>query len=134
MASSSGPLAPAGAAIREVVAVKVKFELNSKNRLRRVIFGLEKDTDGDKVTWKINFQLFERDKASDPYDDPMVDVEFEIDTELHNKAQAAADKGLTSGQSAHALGPAGDDMKAAKAGEISQDDANDTAQATLRKK
>lgn len=32
-----------------IVAIKVKIGLNAKNRLRRVILSLEKDSDGDKI-------------------------------------------------------------------------------------
>lgn len=32
-----------------IVPIKVKLVLNAKNGLRRVIFGLEKNTDGDAV-------------------------------------------------------------------------------------
>jgi hypothetical protein len=41
---------------------------------------------------------------------------------------------LTPGQAAHAIGPAAEDAKAAKNGEIDQDEADDTVQATLKKK
>jgi hypothetical protein len=134
MPTSSGPLAPAGGAKRVVVAIKVKFELNARNGLRRIIFSLEKDTDGDAIDWKIQFQLFERDSKKVPYDDPIVDLEIEVDTALNNKAQIMADNGMTPGQSAHALGPASEDAKAAANGEIDQSQAAETVQATLKKK
>ena len=48
-------------ATSNVIKLKVHFELNTPNGLRRVIFGLEKDaTSGTTVVWTINFQLFER--------------------------------------------------------------------------
>jgi len=134
MPASTGPLTPAGGAKRVVVAIKVKFELNARNGLRRVMFSLEKDTNGDEVDWKIQFQLFERDNKTDPYDDPIVDLEIEVDTALNSKAQNVADNGMTPGQSAHALGPAAEDAKAAAAGDLDQSEANDTVQATLKKK
>ena len=122
-------LAPAGDAKRLVVGIKVKFELNSKNGLRRVVFGLEKDTQGDDVQWKINFELYERDKKSDPYSDPLVSLDVEVDTKLASKAD-----GLTPRQAAHALGPAADDAKGTTTGDVDEDDAKDTVQATLKKK
>src|SRR4051794_36144318 len=92
---------------RIVIGVKVKFEINAKNGLRRVIFGLEKDTQGNDITWKINFQLFEREKKTDPYDDPLVSVDVEVDTTLHSKAEALSQKDkMTAGQAAYVLGPA----------------------------
>ncbi len=117
-----------------VIKLKVNFQLNTPNGLRRVIFGLEKDaTSGTVVVWTINFQLFERAKKSDPFGDPIVSLDVEVDKALNAKAEKAA-QGLTAGQSAHALGPAADDAKAAEEGEIDQEDAQQTVQNTLKKK
>jgi hypothetical protein len=117
-----------------IIKLKVHFELNTPNGLRRVIFGLEKDaTSGKTVVWTINFQLFERAKKSDPYGDAIVTLDVEVDKALNAKAEKAS-KGLTAGQSAHALGPAADDAKAAEAGEIDEEEAQETIQNTLKKK
>jgi hypothetical protein len=117
-----------------VIKLKINFQLNTPNGLRRVIFGLEKDaTSGNVVQWTINFQLFERAKKSDPFGDPIVSLDVEVDKALNAKAEKAA-KGLTAGQSAHALGPAAEDAKAAEAGEIDEEDAQQTVQNTLKKK
>lgn len=117
-----------------VIKLKVNFQLNTPNGLRRVIFGLEKDaTSGTVVVWTINFQLFERAKKSDPFGDPIVSLDVEVDKALNSKAEKAA-QGLSAGQSAHALGPAADDAKAAEDGEIDPEDAQQTIQNTLKKK
>jgi flavin-dependent dehydrogenase len=117
-----------------VIKIKVHFELNTPNGLRRVIFGLEKDTTtGNVVIWKIDFQLFERAKKTDPFGDAIVTLNVEVDKALQDKAEKAS-KGLTPGQSAHALGPAADDAKAAAEGEIEKDEAKTTVQNTLKKK
>lgn len=117
-----------------VIKLKINFQLNTPNGLRRVIFGLEKDaTSGTTVQWTINFQLFERAKKSDPFGDPIVSLDVEVDKALNAKAEKAS-KGLTAGQSAHALGPAAEDAKAAESGEIDEADAQDTIQNTLKKK
>jgi hypothetical protein len=117
-----------------VIKLKVHFELNTPNGLRRVIFGLEKDaTSGNVVVWKIDFQLFERDKKTVPFGDAIVTLNVEVDKALNQKAEKAA-KGLTPGQSAHALGPAADDAKAAVEGEIDEEEAQETVQNTLKKK
>ena len=126
--------APASEPKRTIVGIKVKFELNSKSGLRRVIFGLEKDTQGDDVLWKINFQLFERDKKADAYGDALIDLDVDLETKLNKKAEDAVHNGLSPAQAAHALGPAADDAKAAAAGEIDQEEARDTVQAILQKK
>lgn len=128
------PFAPAGMPKHTIIGIKVKFELNSKNGLRRILFGLEKNTDDDEVIWKINFQLFERAKKSDDFGDALIALDIEVDTKLNTKAEKAAKEGLTSGQAAHALGPAADDAKSAAEGEIDEEDAHETVQATLKKK
>lgn len=114
-----------------VIAIKVKFELNTPDSLRRVAFGLEKDTEGDTIVWKINFQLFERQNATVDFGDAIISLDVEVDEALHANAEAVALSGLTPAQSAHALGPASDDAKAAAAGDIDLDDAKDTVQNTL---
>jgi hypothetical protein len=117
-----------------VIKLKVNFELNTPNGLRKVIFGLEKDaTQGDVVSWSIDFQLFERAKKSDPWGDAIVTLNVDVDKKLFPKAEAAA-QGLTPGQSAHALGPAADDARAAADGEIDEEEAQETVQNTLKKK
>src|SRR2546429_4034585 len=115
------------------IAIKVHFTLNTPDGLRRVIFGLEKDTQDTLVIWKINFQLFERERRTDDFGDAIVALDLEVDEASHSQAEKAAKNGLTSRQSAHALGPAADDQKAAKAGEIEQEEADQTTQDTLKK-
>lgn len=114
-----------------IIAIKVNFELNTPDGKRRVIFGLEKSTQGNKVIWKINFQLFERDKKSDPFGDAIVKLDVEIDKELNANAEKAATDGLTPEQSAHAIGPAADDAKAAKDGQLKPAIAKQTVQDTI---
>ncbi len=115
-----------------IIKIKVHFELNTPNGLRRVIFGLEKDTQGQIIIWKIDFQLFERAKKTDTFGDAIVTLNVEVDKALQDKAEKAS-KGLTAKQSAHALGPAADDAKAAKDGEIEPEEAKATIQNTLKK-
>lgn len=117
-----------------IIKLKVHFELNTPNGLRKVIFGLEKDaTSGTVVRWQIDFQLFERSKKTDPWGDAIVTLNVEVDKALFPKAEKAA-QGLSPGQSAHALGPAADDARAAADGEIDEEEAQDTIQNTLKKK
>ena len=120
-----------------VIAIKVNFELNTSNGLRRVVFGLEKDTKQKEkiVVWLIHFQLFERATKTDQIGDPVVKLDVEVDKELFDKAEATSKKkALSAGQTAHVLGPASNDAKAAKAGDLDQADADETIQNTLNKK
>ncbi|HEU4710485.1 MAG TPA: hypothetical protein VFS76_02915 [Pyrinomonadaceae bacterium] len=132
MATSTIP--PGTKTTSTIIKLKVHFELNTPNGLRKVIFGLEKDaTAGNVVSWSIDFQLFERSKKTDPWGDAIVTLNVDVDKQLFPKAEKAA-QGLTPGQSAHALGPAADDAKAAAQGEIDEEEAQDTVQNTLKKK
>jgi hypothetical protein len=116
-----------------IIKIKVHFVLNTPNGLRRVVFGLEKDTQGDVVSWKINFQLFERAKKADPFGDAIVDLDVEVDKELNAKAEKAAKQGLTQPQTSHALGTASETSKAAEQGTVPTSDAEKSVQATLKK-
>jgi len=124
----------ASASNHVIVAIKVRIVLNAKNGLRRVIFGLEKDTNGDNIEWKINFQLFERSSRSEAYSDALVSLDVDVETTLNSKAEAVAKNGLTTGQAAHALGPAANDARATVSGELEEEEAHETVQATLKKK
>lgn len=116
---------------REVVKIHVKFILNTPDGLRRVVFELEKDTGDDgTIKWKITFQLFERDKKSDPFGDPIVDLLVEVDSKLNAKAQTMADDGMTTSQAAFALGPAAD---TANDPVVSTEKKKTTVQNTLKK-
>jgi hypothetical protein len=118
---------------RDIVGIDVKFTLNTPDGLRKVTFELKKDTQADDVKWTITFQLFERAKKTDPFGDPMVDLEVVVDSKLNSKAENMADKGMTPKQAAFALGPAADTAKDAAAGTVSQDKAKATVQNTLKK-
>ena len=118
---------------RDIVGIDVKFTLNTPDGLRRVTFELKKDTVGQNVKWTITFQLFERQKKTDPFGDAIVDLAIEVDTKLNNKAEQMANRGMTTRQSAFAIGPAADVAKDASQGAISQDKAKTTVQNTLKK-
>ncbi len=100
---------------RDIVGIHVKFTLNTPDGLRRVIFELKKDSDGDTEKWSIDFQLFERAKKTDPFGDPLVDLAVDVSAKLNPKAEAMADDGMTKKQARHAVGKAADTAKDPKA-------------------
>jgi len=127
------PKAAAPTLKQDIVGIHVKFTLNTPDGLRRVIFELQKDTQGQDVQWTISFQLFERAKKTDPFTDAIVDLEVEVDTQLNKKAEIMADQGMTPKQAAFAVGPAADTAKDAAAGNVDDDQAKATIQTTLKK-
>jgi hypothetical protein len=118
----------------EVVDIDVKFTLNTPDGLRKVTFELKKETaDSGSVTWTITFQLFERAKKTDPFGDPLVDLEVDIQSSLNSKAETMANNGMTPKQAAFALGPAADTAKDAQAGQVPVAKAKTAVQNTLKK-
>jgi hypothetical protein len=115
------------------VALKVSFTLNTPDGLRKVSFGLEKDTDGVTVNWTITFVLYERTSATASFGDPVVSLNVLVAEKLHANAQAAVDNnGLTPAQTAHATGPAAEAAKATQAGTMPAPVANNVIQNTLK--
>jgi hypothetical protein len=118
-------------------SISVDIEVTTKDRLRKVVFGLDKVTaDDGEVTWTINFELFERDAKSDEFGDALVTLDAVVVNEANfDKAEATASAGrLTAGQTEHALGPAAVDAKRFKEGEISREKAEATAERTVAKR
>lgn len=95
-----------GTVERVVTNIKVDLVVNSKDELRRIVFGLEKETDDNGLPkWTIHFKLFQRKDASTAYTDPRISLDVVVDKELHGQAEATT-KGLTARQSAYLAGPA----------------------------
>jgi hypothetical protein len=117
-----------------IMAIKVSFELDTEDNLRKVFFGLEKDMKGTDPIWTIHFQLQERETTNDTFTS-IVTLDVTIDDQaLQPAAEAAAKSGLTAAQAAHVLGPAADDAKGTTTGDVDPGDANDTVKGTLKKK
>src|SRR6266496_104474 len=100
---------------RVIVSLAVNFELNTTNGLRRVIFGLEKDTKGTDVEWQIHFSLFERAKRTDDFGDAIVKVDVDVHSSLADNAEALAQSKPTPEQAGEIVGPVSEDAKALKA-------------------
>jgi hypothetical protein len=100
------------------VVLKVSFTLNTPDGLRQINFGLEKDSDGVKVNWTINFTLYERTDPAKPYGDPLVSLNVLVAATLHANAEIAAAQGLTPEQAAHAMGPGANAAKAIQDGSL----------------
>jgi hypothetical protein len=114
------------------IALKVDFELNTPDGLRKISFGLEKDTDGTNVNWTITFVLFERANKNTPFADPLVSLKVFVASTLHHNAETAAHNGLTPVQTAHATGPAADAAKAVHEGTMPLPTGNKIIQNTLK--
>jgi len=119
-----------------IKSISVDIEVLTKDRLRRVVFGLDKATsdDGD-VSWTINFELFEREKKTDDFGEPLVNLDAVVVKKTHvDQAEATATAGaFTKAQAEHALGPAAVDAKRFKEGKIPREKAEATVERTVAK-
>lgn len=133
-AATSASFATPAAGADATIAIKVQFELDSMDGLRKVLFGLEKDRKGTDDIWFIHFQLQEKQAASDANFTNVVTLDVLVDdAALHPAAEAAASNGLTPPQAGHALGPAADDAKGTTTGDVDPADAGTTVKGTLKK-
>ena len=68
---------PAGVGKR-IISVHIEIiDVMSKDGLRKFSFGLDKSTDkDDEEDWAIHFDLFERVRRTDEFDDAVVHVDW----------------------------------------------------------
>jgi hypothetical protein len=104
-------------ATKEIVALSVKLEVVTPDKLRKIIFGLTKGTDDKGVTtWTINFELHDRAKPSGSFAQ-VIKLDVMVKSKNHPLAEETAAKGMNEPQVEHAItraGPAA--AKAATAG------------------
>ena len=131
-AATPATAASVARAKRVVVSLAVNFELNTSNGLRKVIFGLEKDTKPEGVVeWQIHFTLFERAKRTDPFGDAIVKLDVKVDiAEFHN-AEALAHSKPSPEQAGEIVGPVAEDAKAVKSGDLEKADFDASAQSVM---
>ncbi len=118
-------------------SISVDIEVMTKDRLRKVVFGLDKATaDSGEVTWTLDFKLFEREKKTDEFGDPLVKLDAVVVRKANfEKAEATAVSGrFTAAQTEHALGPAANDAKRFQDGKITREKAEATAERTIAKR
>ena len=101
---------------REIVALSVRLEVITPDKLRKIIFGLTKGTAEGNVTWTINFELFDRTSKTAEFQ-KVIDLDVEVKTKNHALAEETAAKGLNSAQVEHTIlraAPAAADLAAGK--------------------
>jgi hypothetical protein len=109
---------PAGVGKR-IVSVHVIVDVVSKDGLRKFAFGLDKNTDkDDQEDWAIHFDLFERARRGDDFEEAIVHVDLDLKTKNFDKAQLTAEKGFNAAQAEATLldvATVADRVKAGKA-------------------
>jgi hypothetical protein len=118
-------------------SISVDIEVMTKDRLRKVVFGLDKKPapKGD-VQWTMNFELYERASKDEEFGEPIVNLDAIVvkAANFANAEATAASGKLVAAQTEHALGPAAVDAKRFKEGKIPRAKADATAERTLAKR
>jgi len=116
--------------------ISVVFKIVMPDKLRKISFSLQRDTDSDSDSWAITFQLFQRETIDADFPtDADIELEAKLDKEdqdANDQAAATAKHGLDSAQRAQALA-AGDISQAANdpGSGITADDAKEAAVAVV---
>ena len=106
MAAPKRALAKVPKAKKQIVALSVRLEVVTPDKLRKIIFGLIKGTDDGMVTWTINFELNDREKKTEEFG-KVIDLDVEVKTKNFELAAVTAEKGLNRPQVEHAVLRAG---------------------------
>ena len=119
---------------RTLKSISVDLEVMTTDRLKKIVFGLDKNVDGDEIQWVIDFKFFQRDKKSDEFGDPLVSLKADVKKTNNEAAEATANKGLNASQSEHLLGPGVIAAQRLKEGKITEEKAAATVDRTLPKR
>ena len=87
---------------KEIVAISVKLEVITPDKLRKIIFGLTKGTESGLTTWVIDFELHDRAKPADAFA-KVIDLKVEVKTKNHPLAEMTAAKGMDAPMVEHAI-------------------------------
>jgi len=124
----------AGTKTRSLKSISVDLEVMTPDRLKKVIFGLDKSTDTDGVKWVIAFQFLQRETKTDEFGDPLVKLDVTVKKANNDAAEQTAVKGLNAAQTEHLLGPAMVAAQRLSQGKTSEDKVAATVERTLPKR
>ena len=122
------------AGTKTLKSISVDLEVMTTDRLKKVIFGLDKSTDTEGVRWVIEFQFLQRDKKTEEFGDPLVKLRVDVKKASNALAEETAVKGLNSAQAEHLLGPAMVAARRLKDGETTEERVAATVRRTLPKR
>jgi hypothetical protein len=108
--------------LKQLVAISVKLEVNTPDELKKVIFAITKGTEGDLVTWTVNFEYHERSVKTATFV-KIVDLDVEVKTTMTESVERAATKGFTKPQAEFAAGPGASAAKRLSEGKTTEDKA-----------
>ena len=120
--------------VRTIKSISVDLEVMTTDRLKKIIFGLDKSTEDEEAHWVIEFQFLQRDKKTDPFGDPLVKLAIDVKKSNEEAAEETAAKGLNNPQATHLLGAGVSDAQRFREGKIPEDRLAATVQRTLPKR
>ena len=86
-------------ATRSLVALSVKLEVLSSDKLKKFVFGLTKAKDGDVDKWSMEFEMLDRAKVADAFARAFfLDVDLDLKKVPVPELEATAEKGLNKKQ------------------------------------
>ena len=115
-------------------SISVDLEVMTTDRLKKVIFGLDKSSDTEGVHWVIEFQFLQRDRKTQEFGDPLVKLNIDVKKAHNAAAEETALKGLNSAQAEHLLGPAMIALQRLNEGKTTEDKVAATVERTLPKR
>ena len=86
-------------ATRSLVAVTVKLEVLSKDKLKKFVFGLNKAKQGAVDKWSMDFEMLDRTAATDEFERAFfLDVALDLEMVPVPELEATTEKGLNKNQ------------------------------------
>ena len=114
------------------VPIDIEVEVVTPDQMRRIMFGIVKSCNDDGTeSWKINFELDERQQPGDPDFKLIARISVAVGKQDTPSAKAIAQRrSLTEAQTAQAM-VAGDTLKQCAAGQASNEDVDDDVRQVL---
>lgn len=122
---------PAGAA-RQLVALSVKLEVLSKDKLKKFVFGLTKSKDGDIDKWSMDFEMLDRANATAEFARAFfLDVDLDLKKVPADAIEATATDGLNKAQVDFTRTMVAGDAEKFKANKIKEEKMKRTARGVI---
>ncbi len=122
---------PAGTA-RQLVALSVKLEVLTKDKLKKFVFGLTKSQDGDVEKWSMDFEMLDRAAATDTFARAFfLDIDLDLKKVPVEALEETATKGLNKAQVDFTRTMVAGDAEKLQANKIKEDRMKRTARAVI---
>ena len=113
---------PAAGTARELVALSVKLEVLTKDKLKKFVFGLTKTKDREIDKWSMDFEMLDRAKTTDAFARAFfLDIDIDLKKVDAKAIQDTAEKGLNKPQVDFTRTQIAADADKLKAAKIQQD-------------